>query len=292
VGSNPTATAHQVSNLRSVDIIRKTLRQIPLGDLYRYLREFLVFISPAKPTNFGFKFFGSRKMTTGEFEPNVALLIQALSKSGYKTFIDIGAHHGIFTMLAAHSGLKCYAFEPDPVNYRILKRNISLGSMDNIESFNIGLGDKAGNARFFGFSTGVSTESAWAGSVSKRSFTARIESLDNVLSEIKYIASPIIMKIDVEGSENKVIQGAKDLLNKNQNLIVIVEITFTDKQEKGASVREETKNLINQLQTMRYEPFEISSDGTLRKIKFSYLEHLIGNSAQGISANLCFRYSE
>ncbi len=61
--------------------------------------------------------------------------------------IDIGAHIGVFTVFAASKTKNTvYAFEPSPGNLKLIKRNVSLNSLDNVISQGMAVSDKIGSA--------------------------------------------------------------------------------------------------------------------------------------------------
>src|SRR3989344_3174099 len=65
--------------------------------------------------------------------------------------IDIGAHAGIFTILASYYAKngKVYAFEPMKENFELLKENIKLNYAKNIESINKAVSNKSGKIKFY-----------------------------------------------------------------------------------------------------------------------------------------------
>lgn len=65
--------------------------------------------------------------------------------------LDIGAHLGTFTVLAAKMcpNGKIYAFEPNPENFTILTKNIKLNNLKNVEPIKKAVGDKTGKRIFF-----------------------------------------------------------------------------------------------------------------------------------------------
>ena len=264
-------------------------RKVPLGDLYRYLREYLLFLRPAVVTEKGFKFIGIQKMMNSSFELDVCALIEQQSESGTRTFIDVGAHQGYFSVLAATRKMNVIAIEPDPINYKILKRNIRINKLDNVRTFNIGLGDKAATLTFYGFSTGVSTEPDWAGNVSKRNFKVIVEKLDDILDFHEVVRYPTILKIDVEGFEENVIKGAENFIKTAQSLLLIIEITFTKNQKVDEISRSQAAELVKKLVSWNYFPMEISKNGLLIKLEDHILTSLVKGEVQGISGNFAFQ---
>jgi FkbM family methyltransferase len=61
--------------------------------------------------------------------------IKQLIKPG-DTVVDIGAHIGVFSLLASGSARKVYAFEPVPGNFQLFSQNVALNKIPNISLFN------------------------------------------------------------------------------------------------------------------------------------------------------------
>lgn len=140
------------------------------------------------------------------------------------TFVDVGAHHGYYTLLAAKlvGGLGLVVcFEPNPNNYRILGENISNNGYFWVIPHYIALG----------WDDGVETP-LYLNERSGRSSFHR-QNLDSVDVEIWMLdtiwqknnhPSPDIIKIDTEGHEYQVVQGMEQTLKANPNCKVILEV--------------------------------------------------------------------
>ena len=76
------------------------------------------FFEKINQTKYGFLFQGKYLE-----EPKILrFLINNLSER--EIFLNIGAHHGYYSLLTCFNGLKTYAFEPDFNNLKILYKNI------------------------------------------------------------------------------------------------------------------------------------------------------------------------
>jgi FkbM family methyltransferase len=131
---------------------------------------------------------------------------------------DIGANVGFYSLLAAHlSGPegKVYAFEPLHRNVEFIYRHITLNRLENIEVFEAAVSDQAGEA-FFDPGVSIAT-----GHLSE-SGTVRVRQvcLDEMLAE-GTIAPPDTLKVDVEGAEYAVFQGAKNMIEDHRPLIFL-----------------------------------------------------------------------
>ncbi|MGA2666888.1 MAG: FkbM family methyltransferase [Patescibacteria group bacterium] len=63
--------------------------------------------------------------------------------------VDIGAHLGAFSLTAAGQARVVYAFEPVESNYRLLKENLALNHIKNVQAFQLAVSDVAGAVELF-----------------------------------------------------------------------------------------------------------------------------------------------
>lgn len=131
--------------------------------------------------------------------------------------LDLGAHVGYYTLLAAAltgpSG-RVFSFEPNPRNARYLRHHVRINRCRNVEVVEQAVCDHSGEVRF-GLGTGSGTgHIAETGAVSVRSVT-----LDDFCAE--RAVTPSVMKIDVEGAERRVLEGAAAALRSARPLIFL-----------------------------------------------------------------------
>lgn len=123
---------------------------------------------------------------------------------------DIGANVGYFSLLAgALSGPTghVYAFEPLPRNVAFLRRHVTLNRMEaRITVLEAAVSKQAGEAAF---DLGAST--AMGHLADSGEIVVRVVCLDDLL-ESGELRPPDYMKVDVEGAEYAVLQGARKLL--------------------------------------------------------------------------------
>jgi len=164
---------------------------------------------------------------TGEYEPEVTKkIITELISNSSPIIIDIGANIGLISLsvLAEKNKAKIFAFEPGPHQNKLFKQTIVENKLDNtIILENIALSNKKGYAKFRihnsndasgdGF---IDTERAGP----TKSITVQTDTLDNWWNENR---SPNIdfIKMDTEGSEYYILQGAKDLIKALKPKIII-----------------------------------------------------------------------
>jgi len=166
-------------------------------------------------------------------------------------FIDVGANVGSYTILAcAARGARGYCFEPIPATYQKLLENLQINNLSaRVKPFNIGISDKECDLLFTSDKNTMNHVIANE-EKSSNAINVHVSTLDQVLAD----ESPTVLKIDVEGFETKVINGAIHTL-ENRSLHSIIMETNKSNQRYGY----EGEQLIHTIkskgfQTYTYEP--------------------------------------
>jgi len=134
-------------------------------------------------------------------------------------FVDVGANIGAFTVLAgAVAGAKTLSFEPGPLAYSFLVKNILLNNLSaRATPLNMALGRTEGTVSF---TKGLGTENfVVQGKSDLEQVTVRQSTLDLQTAGME----PVAMKIDVEGFEKEVMAGAEKFLQKPSLQAMIME---------------------------------------------------------------------
>lgn len=125
------------------------------------------------------------------------------------TVFDIGAHCGVstyhFSKLVGREG-RVIAFEPDPLNYSLLLRNIARHALENVTPLKIAVAGSRGTATFHCEGTigsGLSRHSS-------RASVGTVETVDTITlaDAFEEWGSPAFCKIDIEGAEIEVVSAA------------------------------------------------------------------------------------
>ncbi len=136
-------------------------------------------------------------------------------------FVDVGANVGSYTILAgAAIGARGWAFEPVPATFRRLDDNVRLNRLDGrVRHMNIAIGAAGGSLAFTRDLDTVNHALA-DGDSRENSLTVEVRTLDEVLAG----GSPALVKMDVEGFETAVLQGASRTLARESLHSVIMEL--------------------------------------------------------------------
>jgi FkbM family methyltransferase len=163
------------------------------------------------------------------------------SAAGAETIVDVGANNGYTALrLASLDGVNSViAFEPDATNFEKARRNIALNKVtEKIELLGIGLGPGdlelnlqigiEGNSGTM--KVAASTE---GGATASR---VKVRKLDDVLAE-SGITRVDFIKIDVEGYELEVLNGAVETLRSSRPRLFI-EVDDANLSEQSSSARQ------------------------------------------------------
>lgn len=136
-------------------------------------------------------------------------------RSGAK-IIECGAHHGYNTIVLScwvgNAGC-VYACEPMPDNVQVIERNLALNEIENVRVVRQALGSSSGSVSFR-----TQTNSAPIGNRSETGISVEMTTIDE-LSEALGIV-PDLIKVDVEGYEIDVLEGASRVLLQRPALVV------------------------------------------------------------------------
>jgi FkbM family methyltransferase len=197
--------------------------------LYRILREMNRY-SP-KLTPYGFTLMGNQLMQEGIFEPEEsALIIKYLKKAS--VFIDIGANIGFYICLARYLNKYPIAIEPSPQNLNLLYANLTANGWHDVEVYPLGMAAKPGIVPLYGGGTGASLVESWANNSGVLQQTISTSTLDILLGD-RFQGKPLLIKVDVEGAEYSVLQGAASTLARTPAPHWILEICFTEHFPSG-----------------------------------------------------------
>jgi FkbM family methyltransferase len=170
----------------------------------------------------------------GEIERHLVDFIVSQLRPGF-TMLDVGAHHGVFTVVVAHELRahgwpgQVHSFEPDPVNHQLLAHNVErngLGATVTLhhqalssapgEDDLIGTeGENSGNTLA---STGEFAVDPQGAKLTRR---VEVATLDGLV-EAGVIAGPVhLIKMDIQGAEPMALAGGARLIERDRPIIAV-----------------------------------------------------------------------
>lgn len=143
--------------------------------------------------------------------------------------VDVGAHIGRYTLLGAKAGARVVSIEPDPSNFQMLESNVRLNKLKGVSLHRAGLSNRSGVRQLVlseGPNRGTSSLDDTPGSNGDQPPAARRIPVDclslDALVEQERIRRIDWLKIDAEGHEAQVLEGAAQSLRITRNLILEV----------------------------------------------------------------------
>jgi len=181
---------------------------------------------------------------------NLKLILKSIKKDS--VFIDVGAHIGYYSIILGKKLLDgcVISFEPSKENYLKLVRNIALNNLQHIiKAYRFALSDKNEEKTLFlnkYNDGGNSLEKSPCDSISEEKINCfRFDDLNPVkYSQIDFI------KIDVEGHQNKVLDGMKRTIVKFSPSFLI-----------EAQKKKEQDQIIDFLKQFGYTKFYLNTHG-------------------------------
>jgi FkbM family methyltransferase len=179
------------------------------------------------------------------------------------TFVDVGANLGEVTLLAAKRLKKgrVLAFEPVPLIFSQLSRNIALNNWLHIALFNIGLFDQTGSLPMYRtkdthFGTiNEGQSSLFSTGNDREEVTIPLRRFDEVACEYGLEHLDVI-KIDVEGAEIMVLRGAEASIKKF-GPVIIIEMSEANIRRAGYAL----SDLIGYLKYLDYDIQPLDHEG-------------------------------
>lgn len=209
-------------------------------------------------------------LTGGKSHDSEIRLARFLIKnlSAGKHFLDIGAHYGYFSMIAAEivgTGGKVFSFEPTTKTYELLQENAH--EIPCMTIFRKAVSDTGETLVFHEFPNKYSEYNSvdvsqfenekWYQESQPQKVEVPATTIDGITSGEEF--RPHIIKIDVEGAEYKVIQGGRHFLGLHAPLIVMEYL----EPKRHNEVHQKAVNLLQQL---GYKTCVIRQDGSLSAV--------------------------
>lgn len=135
--------------------------------------------------------------------------------------LDIGANHGIYALSAAKAvgaNGKVWAIEPTPLTFNRLTQSKERNGFEQMTLLNYALSSAEGELKFY-ISSSSELNSLVADSPDQESITVTAKTLDSLLREHD-ITNVDFLKIDAEGEEAKILEGATEFFAQNDPLIM------------------------------------------------------------------------
>ena len=163
----------------------------------------------------------------GNFEGETLRLWYEISKEVNGLVLDIGAHAGIFSLVAASANKQSsiVAFEPHPANFDRLCKNIQINEFSNITVENLALSNKTGKVVFYNYFVGEKDNSGFT-LINHRYVDPESSTISCAAISFKeYLESNhkeqilSLVKLDIERAELIVLRDGIERIQKDQTII-------------------------------------------------------------------------
>jgi FkbM family methyltransferase len=145
------------------------------------------------------------------------------------TLFDVGANVGQTAqrLVQVFPSSTIYSFEPVPATFVKLQRNVA--HLTQVECVDVALGEEPGEVTMTTDRDGRNT--LIAGVSSSNSVSARVTTLDNFCAD-RSIQRADVLKIDTEGFETFVLNGARGMLSQGHIEFVVAECDFIRREDE------------------------------------------------------------
>ncbi|WP_128113159.1 FkbM family methyltransferase [Polynucleobacter necessarius] len=190
---------------------------------------------------------------TGLYEyDDMVFLMRYLNSTD--TLVDIGANSGVFSVLAAKvKKASVLAFEPVPRTYERLISNIQLNALsDSVICINKGLSSSSGELSFT--TAHDATNHVCSNQEEVDGFVkVLVSTLDDEIE--RYAINPTVLKIDVEGYEYFVLEGASKVLSAESLNVILIELN-----DSGTRYGHSDLGIANKLISFGFKPYDYLAD--------------------------------
>jgi FkbM family methyltransferase len=237
---HPLNTSHKVTALFTFVKWQIGSRLVPGPVLYTWVDDSQFVVSPGEQGLTGNIYCGLH-----EFE-SMAYVLHSVNSED--VFVDIGANVGSYTILAcAVKKAIGYCFEPVPGTYMRLLKNIHLNNLQvRVHCFNVGIAEQDGALKFTS-SSNTMNHIIHQDETSKDIVSVPTMRLDSILNNV----NPTFLKIDVEGYETGVINGAEKVLASSSLHSIIIELNGS-----GRKYGFDDDKLVQQISYFGFAPYK------------------------------------
>lgn len=147
----------------------------------------------------------------GEYTETEIDILKLFLDKEHSVVYDIGGNIGVHTVAFAHYAKQVHSFEPNLKNYALLEKNTS--GLNNVTLYQCAVSDVVGDAFISDYDT-EGTGNFGECTMSNTGQPCKTIRLDDLALE-----KPTLIKIDVEGHELSVFNGAKEIIRTHRPVI-------------------------------------------------------------------------
>lgn len=167
------------------------------------------------------------------YEPFETELVQSLVHET-DTVLDVGANIGYYTLILARlvgPRGRVFAFEPDPANFALLKKNVESNGYKNVVLVNAALSDRPATLRLYLSEENRGDHRIYPSDDARRTIQIPAITADDYLAGLSHEIA--FIKMDVQGAEAKVLRGMQRLLQETPKCQMLFEFWPKGMSEAG-----------------------------------------------------------
>jgi len=229
--------------------------------------------------------FTVRGLAMGTYERSTAALFGNVVGPGM-TVLDVGAHIGYFSLLAATrvgpTG-RVWSFEPDPRNRDLLKRNVEAnGFGDRIHVVPKAIGATEGETKLYRYQADSGSSSLFSRQATiTDTVPIHATTLDR-WAELEGWPAVDFVKMDVEGAEWTALAGMAELNRRNPALALVVEFNAEALEEAGVV----SESFFRMLGDSGFERISLIDDAGLQPVSDARAMAAVTRKSRWVAVNL------
>jgi FkbM family methyltransferase len=157
------------------------------------------------------------------------------------TFVDAGAHIGVYTLLTCGRARRVLAFEPDPYKFAALRCNVERAGCANVDIRPEAIAERAGAAEFRAFRSTFSGSLVPREIETYRAVDVKTIALDDVLDDSDL--ARLVVKLDVEGAEPLALAGMSASIRRAGSVSIFAEVNPEALEAGGSSAKRLVEDL-------------------------------------------------
>jgi len=199
-----------------------------IEELWIRIKRNQTFLIRSTSAKFKMKNSKMKELNEWRYESEYEVLDDFLNEvQDQDVIFDVGANTGLYTCFAAvkNQSVNVVAFEPYQPNVEVLKKNIKLNSVENVRIIDTALSNTNGTAKFEvpgydmpGYGTGSISDNI----EDTKTVNIQTSTGDDLIEE--GLQQPNVLKIDVEGAEERVLEGLLNTMAEESCRLVYCEV--------------------------------------------------------------------
>jgi len=201
----------------------------------------------------------SGSLALGTYEEFEVSVFESFLTAG-KTVYDVGANIGLYATVAArHVGpdATVVAVEPGPDNCDFIRKTLALNGFTDVRVFQKAVGNRTGEAVLHLCADNKADHRIYANGArtTRRTIPVEIVRLDDLIAS-NALPQPDVMKIDIQGAEQFAVEGMRQTLERQQDVVVFMELWPWGIRQAGGDAAQ----LLRTIREMGFLIYELDGD--------------------------------